>query len=81
MSWLSPPWRALIIGVVAGLAIGLLGSWVHLSVHNVLDTLYVNNAHLHIAALMGLLVFLLRRQELVEQQNQFVVHSGSPRVQ
>ena len=28
MSWLSPPWRALIIGVVAGLAIGLLYTWV-----------------------------------------------------
>ncbi|TET51565.1 MAG: O-antigen ligase domain-containing protein, partial [Anaerolineales bacterium] len=45
-------------GFHRGLAIGLLGSWVHLSVHNVLDTLYVNNAPLHVAALMGLLVFL-----------------------
>jgi putative inorganic carbon (HCO3(-)) transporter len=53
-------------GFRRGLAVGLLGAWVHLSVHNVLDTLYVNNVHLHVAALLGLLAFLGRQQ--VQQQ-------------
>jgi len=37
------------------LALGLLGAWVHLSVHHVFDNLYVNNVHLHIGAMIGLL--------------------------
>ncbi len=56
-------------GFRRGLAIGLLGAWVHLSVHNVLDTLYVNNVHLHVAVLLGLLAFLGRRRPEVERQN------------
>ncbi|MCX7681622.1 MAG: O-antigen ligase family protein [Anaerolineae bacterium] len=43
-----------------GLAIGLLGAWTHLSVHNFLDNLYVNNVHLHIGVLLGLLTWLTR---------------------
>ncbi len=42
-----------------GLAIGLLGSWTHLAVHNFLDNLYVNNVHLHIGVLLGLLTWLV----------------------
>ncbi|HET7087764.1 MAG TPA: O-antigen ligase family protein, partial [Anaerolineae bacterium] len=37
------------------LALGLLGAWVHLSVHHLFDNLYVNNVHLHIGAMIGLL--------------------------
>jgi O-antigen ligase len=42
-------------GAYRWLALGLLGAWVHLSVHHVFDNLYVNNVHLHIGAMIGLL--------------------------
>ena len=41
-----------------GLALGLLGAWTHLSVHHVFDNLYVNNTHLLIGALLGVLTVL-----------------------
>ena len=47
-------------GLVRGLAVGLLGAWTHLAVHHFLDSLYVNNVHLHIAALMGLAAFVIQ---------------------
>jgi O-antigen ligase len=45
-------------GVERALAIGLLGGWVHLSTHMLVDNLYVNNTHLLIGTLLGLLVAL-----------------------
>lgn len=45
-------------GVPRALAIGLLGVWVHLSVHMLVDNLYVNNTHLLIGVLFGLLTVL-----------------------
>ncbi len=42
-------------GVMRGLALGLLGAWVHLSVHHLFDNLYVDNVHLNIGAMIGLL--------------------------
>jgi len=41
-----------------GLALGLLGAWVHLSVHHLFDNLYVDNVHLNIGAMIGLLSVL-----------------------
>ena len=46
-------------GLARGIAVGLVGTWTHLSVHHLLDNLYVNNVHLHIGVLLGLLVFLI----------------------
>jgi len=57
-------------GLLRGLAIGLLGTWTHLSVHHFLDNLYVNNVHLHVAVLLGLLAFIIRRvSESASQRN------------
>jgi putative inorganic carbon (hco3(-)) transporter len=42
-------------GVERAMAIGLLGAWVFLSTHMLVDNLYVNNTHLMIGALFGLL--------------------------
>lgn len=53
-------------GPLRGLAIGLLGVWTHLSVHHFLDNLYVNNVHLHIGVLLGLLAFIIQQ---TNQQN------------
>jgi putative inorganic carbon (HCO3(-)) transporter len=46
------------IGWWRGLAIGLLGAWTHLSVHHLFDNLYVNNVHLVIGAMVGLVAVL-----------------------
>ncbi len=47
-------------GLQRGLSIGLLGTWTHLSVHHLFDNLYVNNVHLHIGVMLGLLAWLIR---------------------
>ena len=39
-------------------AIGLLGSWIYLSVHSLFDNLYVNNLFVHIGLMLGLLAVL-----------------------
>ncbi|HHS97985.1 MAG TPA: O-antigen ligase domain-containing protein [Chloroflexi bacterium] len=51
-------WRATrtTVGLPRGLALGLLGAWTHLSVHHFFDNLYVNNAHLLVGLLLGLLI-------------------------
>jgi hypothetical protein len=50
-------------GLLRGVAIGLLGTWTHLSVHHLLDNLYVNNVHLHIGVLLGLLAFIIQQTD------------------
>ena len=56
-------WRAIrrARGLLRGVAIGLLGAWTHISVHHLLDNLYVNNVHLHIGVMLGLLAFVVQR--------------------
>jgi len=46
-----------------GLAIGLLGAWTHLSIHHLFDNLYVNNIHLHVGVMLGLVALLATRRE------------------
>ncbi len=46
-----------------GVALGILGVLVHLSVHNLFDNLYVHGMYLHIAILLGLVPWLTRRAE------------------
>lgn len=41
-----------------GLALGLLAAWVGLSVHHMLDNLYVNNVYIHLGVMLGLLMVL-----------------------
>jgi O-antigen ligase len=50
-------------GLARGLAVGLLGAWAHLSVHQIVDNLYVNNNHLLLAVLLGLLIVLVRPRQ------------------
>ncbi|MEE3227680.1 MAG: O-antigen ligase family protein [Chloroflexota bacterium] len=38
-----------------GIALGLLGAWTHLGVHNFVDNLFVNNTHLCLGGLLGVL--------------------------
>ena len=36
-----------------GVALGLWGAWIALSVHQVVDKLYVNNIYIHLGAMLG----------------------------
>jgi len=54
-------------GLWRGVAIGLLGTWTHLSVHHFLDNLYVNNVHLHVGVMLGLLTFVMQRTRIAGQ--------------
>jgi len=64
-------------GFLRGVAIGLLGAWTHLNVHHLLDNLYVNNVHLHIGAMLGLLAFIARQTN--ESASQRISESSSQR--
>jgi hypothetical protein len=48
--------------------LGLLGAWTHLSVHQLVDNLYVNNIPLTVGALLGLLAILAQPAEPVRAQ-------------
>ena len=54
-------------GFERGIALGLMGVWVHLAVHHLVDKLYVNNIYLHLGALLGLLLLLNDRIFAVKQ--------------
>lgn len=41
-----------------GVAIGMLGAWVGLAIHHMLDNMYVKNIYLHIGVMFALLVML-----------------------
>ncbi len=45
-------------GFARGVLIGLMGVWVHVAVHSLLDKLSVNNVFLHIGVLLGILATL-----------------------
>ena len=49
-------------GLERGVLLGLLGAWTHLSLHQLFDNLYVNNMHLLLAALLGLLALVYGKQ-------------------
>jgi putative inorganic carbon (HCO3(-)) transporter len=62
-------------GFLRGVAIGLLGAWTHLSVHHFLDNLYVNNVHLHVGVLLGILAFVVQQtDEKTNTRNQLANH-------
>jgi O-antigen ligase len=51
-------------GLARGVALGLLGTWTAMSVHHLLDNLYVNNVHLHVGIMLGLLAHVGRKSGL-----------------
>ena len=59
-------WRAIRRGSgwELGVALGVLGVVVHLSVHNLFDNLYVHGMYLHLAILLGLISQHPRAREL-----------------
>ncbi len=64
--WAAVFWQTIhLLGRLAwpqrGLALGLLAAWTALSVHHLVDKLYVNNVYVHLGAMFGLLQLLERR--------------------
>ncbi len=51
-------------GLTRPLAVGLLGVWVHLTTHQLLDNLYVGNMALYLGALLGVLCILCETQRV-----------------
>lgn len=45
------------------IVIGLLGSWVYLSIHSFFDNLYVNNIFLHLGLMLGILAILYNQMK------------------
>ncbi len=62
-------WRAVRRGSgwELGVALGVLGVVIHLSVHNFVDSLYVHGMYLHLAILLGLIAGIARNQEVQPQ--------------
>ncbi len=50
-------------GEPRAITVGLMGTWVYLCTHMLVDNLYVNNTHLMIGALLGLLVVIASRAQ------------------
>ena len=65
-------------GLLRGVAIGILGAWTHLSVHHLLDNLYVNNVHLLVGVLLGILVLIVR--ETGEEASERISRSANLQV-
>jgi len=61
-------WRATrcLSGYALGVALGVFGVLVHLSVHNLVDNLYVHGMYLHVAILLGCLTALMSRKPTCE---------------
>lgn len=48
-------------GLARSIGVGLLGVWTHVTVHHLLDNLFVNNVHLHLGVLLGLGAFVIQQ--------------------
>jgi hypothetical protein len=63
MMWVAIIWMTsrLVHGdawVERGAALGLMGVWTHLTIHSLVDKLYVSNIFLHIGVMLGVLAVL-----------------------
>ncbi len=53
-------------GFYRGVLLGLLGCWVAISVHHLVDKLYVNNLYIQLGVLLGLLLLIVDDKEPAE---------------
>jgi hypothetical protein len=62
-------WRAVrrASGWELGIALGVLGALIHLSVHSFVDNLYVHGMYLQLAVLLGLVAGIKGDQEVQPQ--------------
>ncbi len=71
--WINVFWQTWRItrhadGWQRAVALGLLGMWTHLSVHQLVDKLYVANIHLHIGAALGVLSILVIQSTQIREK-------------
>ncbi len=43
-----------------GLAVGLIGAWMHMAAHDLVDNILVNNVHLHLGVILALSAWVMR---------------------
>jgi putative inorganic carbon (hco3(-)) transporter len=60
---LIDPWRR-------GLALGLIGAWTYFVTHSFVDSLMVNNVHLHVGVLLALSVWVSEEQTRLSESDQ-----------
>ncbi|MCZ7665774.1 MAG: O-antigen ligase family protein [Chloroflexi bacterium] len=67
--WQTIRVRSGLTGWERGIALGLLGAWGALTIHHLVDKLYVNNVYVHIGVMFGLLQILgmLAKQNSVSE--------------
>jgi len=58
-------WRLLarLDGAERGIVLGLLACWAALTVHHLVDKLYVNNIYIHLGVMLGLLALLKQKAD------------------
>jgi hypothetical protein len=54
-------------GVPRGIALGLLAAFAALTVHHLVDKLYVNNIYIHLGVMLGLLQLLSSTQHITRK--------------
>lgn len=72
--WTAVFWQTIRVirradGWQRGVALGLLGVWVTLTTHHLVDKLYVNNIYIQLGALFGLLQLLDRRLKFTDHDD------------
>ena len=72
--WTAVFWQTLSFikqhhGLLRGIALGLLAAFAALTIHHMVDKLYVNNIYIHLGAMLGLLQLLDRQSEACTLQS------------
>ncbi|MGB4869875.1 MAG: hypothetical protein WBP47_07475, partial [Candidatus Promineifilaceae bacterium] len=50
-------------GTERGIILGLMACWAALTVHHLVDKLYVNNIYIHLGVMLGLLALLKQKTD------------------
>lgn len=53
------------------ISVGLLGSWTYISIHSLIDNLYVNNLYFHVAAMLAVLSIISNQIEHPQRWRQY----------
>ncbi len=72
--WTAVFWQTLSFikqhhGLLRGIALGLLAAFAALTIHHLVDKLYVNNIYIHLGVMLGLLQLLDRQSEVCTLQS------------
>jgi len=62
--WLAFKGRSHVSPSVKSLSVALVGAWIYLAFHSLLDNLYVNNVFLHVGVLLGLTFWVYQQSVL-----------------